>query len=262
MDDRLAKLLLEDNILSIQKRDSARISLLEKLATIKSVDLQTLPVPGTTPGATFQKIFVEDDFISAIQIATFINPGILAWFPFNLVADMVNTSVFSTSHPGIASLDVAAGVVNWLIIPPLPSVNSFDALRFIMRLDAPLNAGDVYRIGILSTLIIATEGIYFQYTFGDANWKTVTDDGGGQTLNDAGVAFNAANWVLFEIRRKTLNVFEFYINQILVATHSANISTSNIQYPIMYADNTGGTNFKFYVDYFSIEMATTVQRWT
>jgi hypothetical protein len=48
MDDRLAKLLLEDNILSIQKRDSARISLLEKLATIKSVDLQTLPIPGTT----------------------------------------------------------------------------------------------------------------------------------------------------------------------------------------------------------------------
>ncbi len=48
MDDRLAKLLLEDNIVTRLKNAEGDIDLLQKLATIKSVDLQTLPIPGTT----------------------------------------------------------------------------------------------------------------------------------------------------------------------------------------------------------------------
>lgn len=261
IDDRVARALLENNIMVRLSNDEGRISLLEKLAAIKSVDLQTLPVPGVTPVSPFKKIFMEDDFLSTSGIIGFIEPGSLSWIPFNIVTDLIDPFVVDANHPGVATLESSSGGDSLLTLVPLPLINSFDNIQFIMRFDNLVTAGDVYRIGILPTSSPAQEGVYFQFSYGDTNWQTVTDDGVSQTINDSGIAFDNTKWIFLQIRRKSTDVFEFLINQSLVATHSTNITTSDFQYPTVFFNDFGYNTFNVHFDYFSMELATILQRW-
>lgn len=260
MDDRLAKAIYENNILERQQSDERRLALLEKLATT-AFQFQPPPIPGATPDNPSEKIFLEDDFLSAVGLTGFITAGTLSWIPFNVLFDLIDAFIVDINHPGIATLESSSGGTSLIAIVPLPVINSINDMQFVMRFDDLVMAGDLYRIGILSTPSPAQEGVYFQYSYGDTNWQTVTDDGAAQTINDSGIAFDNTKWFLFRIKRKTTDVFEFYINQTLVATHSTNITTSNFQYPIVYFEDVGYNTFNLHFDYFLMELAPIVQRW-
>ena len=65
MDDRLAKYFYERNILTRLSEAESDIDLLQKLQTIKSVDLQTLPVPGDSTPPVLSIIIDTDGTLAA-----------------------------------------------------------------------------------------------------------------------------------------------------------------------------------------------------
>jgi hypothetical protein len=279
MDDRLAKLLLEDNILSIQKRDSARIALLEKLATIKSVDLQTLPIPGVTisPGSNqnnWQNVFLFDDFIggnsASIPGSSGIVIGNLAWSQSaNTVC--VGSSGYGVKHPGVMAIGVTSPGYGVVFLSPSSAeaaapllVDGFELLQFVIYTDDAMLTNDFIFFGAVAssweTYGLTSEGVFFSRSESDTNWKTNTIDGDGVTTKDTGLPFSASTWFLFEIK-KTLTGFDFYINQTLVSSHTTNVSTTQILLPFAGHYIDGSQNFYMDLDYFAMQLAHIVQRW-
>jgi hypothetical protein len=100
-------------------------------------------------------------------------------------------------------------------------------------------------------------GIYFKVAYGDTNWQAVTKDGGGTTQTDTGVPY-ASSGVVFGITR-TLSSVEFYIDTVLVATHSTNKTTTNMAPAFVLSSGTD--MFSVLVDYFGLQFAPIAQRW-
>lgn len=269
MDDRIAKALLENNILVRQKVDEGRIALLEKLSTVKSVDLQTLPIPGVVQppianSLNWKNIFVKDDFVSAYK--DFANPsgiGDLGWIVLerNEIDLESLLSISDSSHPGVIQVFNNNPGDNYLALLPLPSVNTVDLLQYVVYFDATALANEGCVVGLMDLSSFAVdgsaEGAYFKHENGDTNWQCVTTYLGSTTQYDSGVAFTAATWYLFEIKRTATDAFEFYINLSLVGTHQADKAPAQ---PVFGMSNQG-TDFSIYMDYFAMQLAPILQRW-
>lgn len=71
-------------------------------------------------------------------------------------------------------------------------------------------------------------GFRFSTPAGDSNWKTVSGDGTtGNTVNDSGVAVVGDTRYVFRIKFPTPTSVEFYINGVLVQTHTTTLPPNN-----------------------------------
>lgn len=281
IDDRLAKLLLEDNIITRLKQAEGDIDLLQKLATIKSVDLQTLPVPGEVPNPTIDNaaklnnVFLSDEFTGMASQGNWFWG--LNWdYGTDTTIESMDALFFAgyvanlfPYCPGIIRITSSITDAYFILQSPFLVANLFDNIQFVVFCEQTLTAGEGYIFGLTpdpsaSTFEVdgSSEGIYFKYEFGDGNWQAITRDSGGVTQTDTGIAFDAAfPQLLFEIKRSTTDVFQFYINKTLVATHTTNITAVPLQ-AIFGAKMNAPGSWYIYIDYFSLQIAPFVQRWT
>lgn len=293
MDDRLAKLLLENNIMIRIKRTEGDVALLQKLATQSSIVLETLPVPGETePPASasntlfWQNVFLFDDFIGGFEVFNnvgSVNPqsgiGNLNWNGSNYCSfQIVDAPLFSVSHPGILSIytedAVTAPVVAILLggtslgtagSPLL--VDSFLFMQGVISISAGMDTGDFVVFGAMeddfadSATELAAEGVFFFRRESDANWQVRTQDGVGATTTNTGVPFVDGAWYMLEIKRIASGI-EFYINSVIVATHTTNIASILGLAPTFGSkQNSALSPFTYRIDYFAMQLNPIVQRW-
>lgn len=274
MDDRVARLLFEDNFLQKQKKDEADIALLQKLATQGSVILQTLPVPGVIPpsiaNALWQDIVLSDEFPGITW--TVGNPGNpvvgqLGWTA-NQDAQILLTGITPVTivdHYGIVEIKNQSGTDAYIALNAL-LLSMVKFAQFIILSEAMLDAGDGCILGFvdLATFEIdgTSKGAYFRREFTETNWHAVTTDGVGTTDTDTGIPFTDSVWYFFEIKQPTTGTVEFYINQILVATHTTNIYTADGLFPLVGMKDPGSTvAWGIALDYFAMQCVHMTQRW-
>lgn len=109
----------------------------------------------------------------------------------------------------------------------------------------------------------AGAGAFFQYLdSAAAQWQTVTYDGSTRETQTTGVLVAAGTYVTFEVRRTATATFEFYINGVLVTTHTTvafNSSTGSFQYAGSALEKLVGSGSRgFFVD--SLESQLTLAR--
>lgn len=275
MDDRLARRLYENNIVDRQKSDAARISLLEKLAVQASV-IQ-LTIDQETPAALdnslhWQNVFLFDEFVSftATSFADNSRPYVLGELGWTSNIDILITlsgtpAVSAEEHYGLVYVsndNISDGYIYLhSLLSPI-----FKLMQFVVLSEAMLDAGDGCIFGLmdLATFEIdgTSKGIYFRREYTETNWHAVTTDGVGTTDTDTGVPFAADTWFLFEIKQTTTGTIQFYINQILVATHTTNIDTSDEISPTFGMKDPGSiAAWGVTLDYFAMQLAPIIQRW-
>jgi hypothetical protein len=117
-----------------------------------------------------------------------------------------------------------------------------------------------------------TNGVYFLYDeggvitgnpSGSANWKCVTISASTRTFTTTSVAVTASAWVKLRIEiNAAATSVGFYINDVLVATHTTNIPTSSAPICIynLHLKQTGLTSLTTYIDYIAYRKIFTSTR--
>jgi hypothetical protein len=99
-----------------------------------------------------------------------------------------------------------------------------------------------------------TTGVYFQYDrLTSTNWLAVSAEASTLTTTTTSVAVAADTWYNFDIIINAANTqVTYYINGVLVATHTTNIptSTTNVRPCFRIAKSAGTTSTSAVIDYF------------
>lgn len=219
---------------------------------------------------------IEDEFFSSqLSDGTITSNmiGVLKWVTVSPVGTGAPVRIAPTSnHPGIIQLGTSAAsgdndvlmleaaVGNACMIPT-------DTERFAWIVRIPTITTVVVRIGLMQDISAAsggTAGAYFEFdSAADADsWRTVTRQASTSTTNtSAGANAVANNWMLLEAVRLSGGNWEFYINNTLAFTHSANLPTTacNIGCIVQTATTAART---LDIDYFKLRTVKFGQRWT
>jgi hypothetical protein len=181
-------------------------------------------------------------------------------------AAQVANQTGETAHPGIVR--VTSGTATGVSTPlSLGSVILADIGYAAAIVRIPTITAAPFRFGLKRTVGGAGEavrGIYFSFLpASSANWRTVTRDGGGITVNTSAVPVVAGNWFLLEIFRNGAGDVDFYVNTALVATHSANIEAAE-GFPVFEIETTAaGVAKTMDVDFFWMQtIVPLAQQWT
>lgn len=196
-------------------------------------------------------IEVQDEFLSGLTSNG--TAGTLGWFTSG------GTTTLQGGEPGEPGIlrketTTTSATVAPLLISGIQTSMEVDS-QFDMLLRGRLNTNDAnttMRIGFSNGCTVAiTNGIYFEKLDGDTNWFTVTNNVGTATRNDSGVAVNT-NFNYFEIKKRT-GVITFWINGVLVATHTTNFPVSGYQYCDQII-NSAAANKTFDHGYFQLKI--------
>ena len=129
---------------------------------------------------------------------------------------------------------------------------------YIFRMDSIANIE--VRIGILDDVDASasgiTDGVWFDFTPAtSANWRTITEASNTQTLNASSTAVAAATWYKIEMVRLSGGNWEFYLDDVLLFTHSTNLPTDAL-IPTYTVVKTTGADKSVDADYFSLTSKT------
>ena len=177
-----------------------------------------------------------------------------------------------TTHPGIISLVTGgtSGNNNELHLTDTASKafcdpTDIDHFQWIVRI--PTITSVSVRCGIgqdIASTTFGTAGAWFQFDAAvDAdNWQTITRQASTSTTNTVtAVTVHANDWFLLEAVRLSGGNWEFYVNNTLQFTHSANQPTTACNVGAMVQTATG-TARNLDIDYFKIRTKKLGQRWT
>lgn len=169
-----------------------------------------------------------DDFEGGV-VATPIYP----WTETNSAA-AANTRQVAADHPGILRLTTGAvsgnnkrlhlgvGVADGIFTPA-------GVQRFAWVVRVPTITTVAIRLGLMQDVSAAsggTAGAYFEFDpTQSANWRYVTRQASASTANNA-LAVTANNWYVLEARRLGTGNWEFWVNNVLRATNTANLPTT------------------------------------
>lgn len=158
---------------------------------------------------------------------------------FGVFNNAVGSSIYDVAgwgdRPGILALDPAINAAGYAGIRYGASDNGVFKLQagntFLMEgeifLSSLSSAAEEFSFlfGFMEdSLTAGTEHavIYYLRTV-DNNWICVTGNGGAQTITISTVPVVAASWLKFRIEIDGITVIRYYINDVLVATHTTNI---------------------------------------
>ena len=174
------------------------------------------------------------------------------------------------SHPGIVSLVTGATSTNNSRLHLTDAAatafcdpTDLDRVMFIIRI--PTITTMSVRVGVgqdISSTTFGTAGAWFSFDSAvNAAWQTITRQASTSTTNTSGVTVTANNWYMLELVRLSGGNWEFYINNALAFTHSANQPTTACNIGMMVQTGTSaGRNLD--IDYFHIRTKKLGQRWT
>ena len=221
--------------------------------------------PTGTLEARIQKPFdpttdseIFDDFISFNSGIT--KFGELQWvFAYAGAVGSITQNAYAidVNHPGTVRLNAGSGLnadakitgrttdssITYGILGNTPN------MRFVCGVASPSASlsSKLQIIGYAESIITPAVGIYFQAT-DTGNWQAVTNDGTA-TTSDTGVA-QATTFKRFEYLINAAGTsVAFYIDGVLVATHTTNIPTTGLK-PIFYIKTTEGVAKSLDMDYF------------
>lgn len=179
-------------------------------------------------------------------------------------ASNVITAV-SAQHPGVLSFTTGTTATGrmglGLSISASPNSNGLviaaDTFidEYLIELTALSTGAEeyIFQCGLHRTAVATqqTDGVVLKYdraTYG-TNWQCETNAASVTTRTDSGVAV-ATGWVKLRMESNTTNC-KFYVNDVLVATHTTNIPTLQVG-PGFKTDKTVGTAASVYrIDYYS-----------
>jgi hypothetical protein len=225
------------------------------------------------------------DFISPAAISNAIDPAYTVFTSGAGATTLISAlpSVRATNQQGFIQPSTGTSAVGFAGIYGTTSGNNFMALgggpvsfstsTFIPTLS---NGTERYRIvlGFGTTALNASDltGIFFTYdeggiqngTSASPNWQCVTSVSSVRTLTVTSVAASTTAWqkLSIEINAASTSV-EFYIDNVLVATHTTNIPTGITQLvtpKIQIAKSIGITSRTFFADYFGYKQTYTTPR--
>jgi hypothetical protein len=210
-------------------------------------------------------VTLQDDFIfsgpeTAIDDGTI---GKLGWNFFASGAGTGDPTAFagSDNHPGgvywsSGSAGGAYGSLysNFATYPFNPAVDPFRITMIFRNADGTHTDTDWY-CGMRDNVTTAatTNGIEFYKTSGSANFFCRTNDSGSSTATDTGIAWAANTFRTFVIDNMDLGSVKFYIDGVLVATHTDDIpDTRAVQ--VVFHSRFANVDRNFAVDYFDLAM--------
>ncbi|MCS7126551.1 MAG: hypothetical protein NZ929_06565 [Aigarchaeota archaeon] len=142
-------------------------------------------------------------------------------------------------RPGIyrATTGTTSGNVANIVLPSF--IHSSDKFEIRVAVRVPTVTSVKVKIGLTSLAtdgdIGASEnGIFFHFDpSANANWRAVTVSAGTSTITATDISVSANTWYLLTIIRRTIardgvNRVEFYVNNVLKATHTSNISETSL----------------------------------
>lgn len=216
-------------------------------------------------------VTLVDEFMGSIENGEI---GNLGWSFFGTSAVLSNiSSIWSANNPGIKRLATEAVINSPAVLLLSSSVtgtivdadNLFD-VTYVIQL--PSVAGLTYRVGIandFTNYAAMTDGAWFVFTTtatGQENaamsitkWVTVTRSGGTVTYNNTTIA-NTTATTTYKLRivRTTASAIDFYIDGILMFTHTANLPTINVIPGLYIESQTAVTSKTFEIDYFKLKI--------
>lgn len=156
--------------------------------------------------------------------------GQLGWFSAGGTFSLIDSEA---NRVGIVRKDTSAssGTVSHLILSGnqrFYNANNTLQWKWIVRPNQ-IDANTTIRVGQSLTCTISpiTTGIYFERLDADTNWFAVTNEATSATRTDTGIVATAA-WIIFSIEKVSNTSVRFYINNVIVATHTTNLpSTQN-----------------------------------
>jgi hypothetical protein len=166
------------------------------------------------------------------------------------------------SHPGIVEIVSAANGGVKLVMGSSATSQTIraDAIweaEFIILTDSAVTTTNLFfGMGTQLQALTEADSCYIYYAAAEnANWKTKTRTSSAETVNTSSVAVSASTWYILRIKRLSSSV-EFYINDSLVATHTANIPTSGVVVFGMSVMGVGaGVIRRVMIDYVSLSIS-------
>lgn len=133
------------------------------------------------------------------------------------------------------------------------SANDVDYMEFVVRCTGTITLA-VYRAGLMDDGLLSTagaHGIFFRLQPStDTSWHVVARNSSVETDTDTGVVAVAGTWYKLQAIRTGATAFDFYINDVLVASISnANVPTTDLCQMVMSVQSTTATNRQFDIDF-------------
>lgn len=223
---------------------------------------------------TDTRYYEQDDFIGP---ATFGSGNFtkMGWAPFvsgTASAASSNYGVDNTEHAlgvvecstGTATSDYSSLILDRYTILGIGFTSIFKARVAHSAVSDGTDTYDSY-IGLFDySANDFTDSVYFKYTHGtnSGNWQCITTSGGTATTNNTAVAGGNTTYSIFEIRiNSDATEVLFYIDGVLVATHTTNIPTTAVLgHTIRITKSAGTTARLIYTDWVSLLLTRSTAR--
>lgn len=246
---------------------------LSKLAIGSTGDVQRVVggVPSWSPfNDSRNEVTLYDDFIAD-------GTGQLRWSDADTTTGVsaTTTTVATSAHPGILELNTGAGATGaatrWMggVTTGTPTAGFMLGggalyVEVLVRLEDLATGAEDYNtnFGLNNLIAGATDAVRFLYSRTTSlNWLVDTRSASTTTETDTGVAVVADAWIRLGIQvNAAASSVTFFINGVLVATHSTNIPTVLLVPTLRISKTVGTTPRVAYVDYFKLYQRLTTAR--
>ncbi len=209
---------------------------------------------GLAPATNLLTLY--DEFFSGSGNSTV--AGELGWATSpNLAGIAVN------DHPGVMELDAsgAANVESFMYIGTTVTAASGDISDKEWEMTWGIRILDIsnhaIRIGFFDYVNIdTTDGIYFSVTntASAGNWVAITEDNNTMTVTADATITCDLNWHEFKIKSNGAGTITFYIDSVLLATSTDNVTDDGMRIAITNFNTDGSGSGEVYVDWFQLTM--------
>lgn len=204
-------------------------------------------------------LYVQDDFISGVN--TNGQGGSLGWSQAGTVTGVAS----ETNRPGIVRLDTGSSsgtqarinVAQMSATSAAVAPTSLSRVRWMTRLNTN-DTDTAVRLGLANSVAgtPGNDGIFFEKGAADTIWQCITRASSSQTKTASAVTIDT-NFHTFSIQRSGASIF-FYIDYVLVATHTATIPTVFLA-PMAQILNSANASKTLDVDYFELQLTGLVR---
>lgn len=182
--------------------------------------------------------------------------------------NLTGTSVSTAGHPGILELITGTtttgqaarylgGVATGSAIAGVFAAGGASSQEWLVRIEDLSDGTDRYTfdVGLFGAQTLAVDAIRFRYAdnVSAGNWTVDTISASTSTTTDSGVAVAADTWYKLRIDINAAgSSITFYVNDVLVATHTTNIPSVLVAPRCRMLKALGTNSRQAYIDYFKM----------
>lgn len=198
-----------------------------------------------------------DDFISGTETSGSI--GKLNWIITNDVAGTIDTNCNGqTDRPGCITIATSVTNPSYIMLTPKLKADAtglFDSAKDweIIAIVKCVNAGtNICEFGMAYTFDM-TKYVKFKSDISQTYWYAINSDGTTTPSTTTAVTRSTSAWYRLKIMSTGGVNVKYYINDVLVATHTTGLPTGQMQ-PYFYQYTSSGAVKNMIIDFFSLTM--------